>query len=131
MKSWRAFPRCLVSRFSPVVVPVRKGMDFDGYWTEPSGGTRVFTSTRVLLTKPHTLYAHWKKGATIKVRFNACGGTVSPAEDDYVAERPYCELPVPVREHFAFAGWWTEVWMMKRLTPEAIAASATGLRLPG
>jgi len=92
----------------PPFEPVRKGMDFDGYWTEPGGGTRVFTSTRVLLTKPHTLYAHWKKGATIKVRFNACGGTVSPAEDDYVAERPYCELPVPVREHFAFAGWWTE-----------------------
>ena len=83
-------------------------MDFDGYWTEPNGGTRVFTSTQVLLTKPHTLYSHWKKGATIKVRFNACGGTVSPAEDDYVAERPYCELPVPVREHFAFEGWWTE-----------------------
>lgn len=92
----------------PPFEPVRKGMDFDGYWTEPNGGTRVFTSTRVLLTKPHTLYAHWKKGTTIKVRFNACGGTVSPAEDDYVSERPYCELPVPVREHFAFAGWWTE-----------------------
>ena len=92
----------------PPFEPVRKGMDFDGYWTEPGGGTRVFTSTRVLLTKPHTLYAHWKKGTTIKVRFNACGGTVSPAEDDYVSERPYCELPVPVREHFAFEGWWTE-----------------------
>ena len=92
----------------PPFEPVRKGMDFDGYWTEPNGGTRVFTSTQVLLTKPHTLYSHWKKGATIKVRFNACGGTVLPAEDDYVAERPYCELPVPVREHFAFAGWWTE-----------------------
>jgi len=92
----------------PPFEPVRKGMDFGGYWTEPSGGTRVFTSTRVLLTKPHTLYAHWKKDTTIKVRFNACGGTVSPAEDDYVAERPYCELPMPVREHFAFDGWWTE-----------------------
>ena len=92
----------------PPFEPVCKGMDFDGYWTEPNGGTRVFTSTRVLLTKPHTLYAHWKRGTTIKVRFNACGGTVSPDEDDYVAERPYCELPVPVREHFAFAGWWTE-----------------------
>jgi len=92
----------------PPFEPVCKGMDFDGYWTEPGGGTRVFTSTRALLTKPHTLYAHWKKGTTIKVRFNACGGTVSPAEDDYVSERPYCELPVPVREHFVFAGWWTE-----------------------
>ena len=99
----------------PPFEPVRKGMDFDGYWTEPGGGTRVFTSTRVLLTKSHTLYAHWKKGTTIKVRFNACGGTVSPAEDDYVVERPYCELPVPVREHFAFAGWWTEVSGGKRV----------------
>ena len=99
----------------PPFEPVRKGMDFDGYWTEPSGGTRVFTSTRVLLTKPHSLYAHWKKGATIEVRFNACGGTVSPAEDDYVAERPYCELPVPVREHFAFEGWWTEASGGKRV----------------
>ena len=87
--------------------PVLAGYKFMGYWTERTAGSRVTSSTRVTLTKAHTLYAHWRVGARVTVRFNACGGTVQPGEVVYASEAPYGELPEPVREHCRFAGWWT------------------------
>ena len=92
----------------PPFEPVRAGYRFDGYWTEPSAGTRITTSVRVKLTKAHVLYAHWLKGAAVTVRFNANGGAVLPGEGEYVAEAPYGDLPVPTREHYAFEGWFTQ-----------------------
>ena len=45
---------------------------------------------------------------SVTVRFNATGGTVDPEERVYVSEAPFGELPVPVRTHYDFAGWFTE-----------------------
>ena len=87
--------------------PVRPGYKFTGYWTAATGGSRVTSATRVTLTKAHPLYAQWREGQKVTVRFNACGGTVSPGEGSYTSEASYGELPVPTREHFRFAGWWT------------------------
>lgn len=92
----------------PPYNPARRGWKFDGWWTEESGGTRITPSTRVVLAKAHTLYAHWTQGQLITVRFNANGGTVNPGEAEYVADVPYGEFPVPTREHFVFDGWFTE-----------------------
>ena len=92
----------------PPYNPARRGWKFDGWWTDESGGTRITPSTRVVLTKAHTLYAHWTQGQLITVRFNANGGTVNPGEAEYVADVPYGEFPVPTREHFVFDGWFTE-----------------------
>ena len=100
----------------PPFEPLRSGYQFNGYWTEPAAGTRITTSTRVELTKAHTLYAHWLKGAGTKVRFNANGGTVTPAENEYVAGAPYGALPVPTREHYVFDGWFTESRYGTRVT---------------
>jgi len=95
----------------PPYNPKRNGYWFDGWWTEENGGTEIRTTTRVVLTKPHLLYAHWKpipEGQLITIHFNATGGTVVPEEQKYAASEPYCELPVPTREHFTFTGWSTE-----------------------
>jgi len=35
------------------------GHAFDGWWTAPSGGSRVTASTLVTASADHTLYAHW------------------------------------------------------------------------
>ena len=93
----------------PPYYPKREGCVFDGWWTERTGGTRVTASTRVLLAKAHTLYAHWIAGGDVFVRFNATGGTVSPESGIYQTGKPYGGLPVPTREYWDFAGWWTEV----------------------
>ena len=92
----------------PPFEPTRANYKFNGYWTEPSGGTRIFTSTGVKLTKAHTLYAQWIKGSVVTVRFNPNGGTVNPDERNYTAGTPYGSFPVPTREHYVFVGWFTE-----------------------
>ena len=92
----------------PPYEPTRTGYKFNGYWTEPSGGMRIFTSTGVKLTKAHTLYAQWVGGSVVTVRFNPNGGTVIPNKKDYTAGVPYGSFPVPTREHYVFAGWYTE-----------------------
>jgi uncharacterized repeat protein (TIGR02543 family) len=58
---------------SPAAIPVaagipygelpataRAGFLFSGWWTAPSGGQRIDSSTPVSVTGDHTLYAHWE-----------------------------------------------------------------------
>ncbi|MBO7683815.1 MAG: leucine-rich repeat protein [Kiritimatiellae bacterium] len=92
----------------PPFDPVRTGHTFGGWWTSASGGTRVTSSTCVALTKAHTLFARWTVDFPVTVQFNAVGGTVSRPAEEYAAGAVYGILPVPVREHFDFAGWWTQ-----------------------
>ena len=91
----------------PPYEPILGGAKFGGYWTEPSGGTRVTASTAVKLTKAHTLYAHWDVAPSITVRFNANGGTITDDTATYTSGEPYGMLPVATREHYNFAGWYT------------------------
>ena len=48
------------------------------------------------------------EGAERTVTFDAAGGTVDPAEKTVTAGQAYGELPEPTREHYAFAGWYTD-----------------------
>lgn len=51
--------------------PSRNSYDFDGWFTSSSGGSRVYSSTRVTKAYNHTLYAQW----TLKYRYcECCGG---------------------------------------------------------
>jgi len=40
---------------------------FTGWYTEPTGGTRVYASTIANTTEDHTLYAHWEEAPTNNV----------------------------------------------------------------
>jgi uncharacterized repeat protein (TIGR02543 family) len=46
--------------------------------------------------------------ATLTVRFDAQGGTVSPGTTEVAYNSAYGTLPVPTRAGYAFDGWWTE-----------------------
>ena len=91
----------------PPYEPVRPRYTFNGYWTESAAGTRITGSVRVKLTKAHKLYAHWLKGTPVTVRFNANGGSVTPASQT-VASGAVGTLPTPVRYMYVFLGWFTE-----------------------
>ena len=92
----------------PPYEPSWEGTEFDGWWTDPSGGAQIKATTRVNETRDITFYAHWKGvPVAVTVRFNANGGTVTPSEGAYWAGRTYGELPVATREYHRFAGWWT------------------------
>lgn len=57
----------------------------------------------------HVLYAHWTAQAvTHTVTFNPNGGTVSVSTRKVTNGQTYGELPVPEREGYIFAGWYTK-----------------------
>ena len=47
------------SSYGKLPTPTRTGYSFAGWYTSPSGGTRMTSSTTVSLTADQTLYAHW------------------------------------------------------------------------
>ncbi|MBO4480708.1 MAG: InlB B-repeat-containing protein [Alphaproteobacteria bacterium] len=63
-------------------IPTKSGYTFNGYWTQPEGGTRLTTSTGLLGASPRkfnsagTMYAHWTpKSMTITLNDNATVST--------------------------------------------------------
>lgn len=87
-------------------VPTRTYYTFDGWFTEKEGGTQVTAETVLARTDNLQLYAHWTLNSFI-VSFDPNGGTVKMNE-----LRAYCgeslgELPVPTRDYYTFAGWYT------------------------
>ena len=93
----------------PPYEPTLEGFVFDGWWSDPYEGAQIKASVRVNETRDITFYAHWKGApSSITVRFNPNGGTVEPDEGQYYSTLTYETLPVPTREHYKFAGWWTK-----------------------
>lgn len=48
-------------QYSEMKVPAWEGHTFEGWYTEPEGGTKVEGTTVVTATTDHTIYAHWSK----------------------------------------------------------------------
>ena len=59
--------------------PSRDGCAFLGWFTEPSGGTRITSETPVRLTANQTLYAHWV--ATNAPEFSSHGAAVTDVRE--------------------------------------------------
>ena len=47
------------STYGTLPTPTRTGYDFDGWYTQKTGGTKVDENTTVTTAANHTLYAHW------------------------------------------------------------------------
>ena len=54
-----------------------------------------------------TLTAQWE-ARTFEVMFDADGGSVSPSSKTVTYDSPYGDLPIPQKQGFVFAGWWTD-----------------------
>lgn len=63
------------SSYGELPTPNRAGYDFDGWFTEKDGGTKVEASTVVTAAEPHTLYAHWTAHEHC-----ICGGSISAGD---------------------------------------------------
>lgn len=63
------------SPYGTLPTPNRAGYDFDGWFTEKDGGTKVEASTVVTAAEPHTLYAHWAAHEHC-----ICGGSISAGD---------------------------------------------------
>lgn len=49
--------------YSALTTPERVGYDFLGWFTAQTDGEQVTADSKVSITEPQTLYAHWKEGA--------------------------------------------------------------------
>lgn len=86
----------------------RVGYTFDGWYTEPYGGERVTSDSKVNQSNDFTLYAHWKAN-TYKVSFdvNANGATVAASSKNVTYDNVYGTLPTPALPGTTFVGWYT------------------------
>ena len=62
--------------YGALPTPKRVSYRFDGWFTEPDGGTKVEETTVVAIRGNHTLYAHW----TLVHEHCVCGGGVSTGD---------------------------------------------------
>lgn len=90
--------------------PTKPGQTFQGWFREAEGGEPVNEVTVVLAETDHTLYAHWTTKTEFLLTFDPNGGRISPysAEKKIYSGAVYGELPEPIREGYAFLGWFTE-----------------------
>ncbi len=93
--------------YGTMPVPVRSGYDFEGWFTSPHAAALEYKEDSIcLFGGKQILYAHWKESSNAILRFDACGGTVSPSNQTIPRSGTYSSLPTPVRSGYTFDGWF-------------------------
>jgi uncharacterized repeat protein (TIGR02543 family) len=96
--------------YGALATTARVGHTFLGWYTQPDGkGSEVFTDTLVGINADHTLYAKWQAN-TQTITFDVQFGTspeLASIEVTYGTSIDF--LPIPMREHYTFKGWWTGI----------------------
>jgi uncharacterized repeat protein (TIGR02543 family) len=83
----------------------KQGYDFDGWWTEVTGGTKILDSTTV--SDDVTYYAHWIR-LTYTATFDANEGAAQTTSISQLYGEVIGTLPTATRIGYTFDGWWTE-----------------------
>ena len=84
----------------------RTGYDFDGWFTEQTGGTKISDAT-TMPAEDHTYYAHWTI-QTFNITYDLNGGELAQGAsnpDTYTYESADINLAKPSREGYTFLGW--------------------------
>ena len=92
--------------YGTLPVPTNPNGIYQGWWTAPEGGKRVYAGEEVPETAQRTLYAHWKPTKQT-VTFEANGGTCSTKSKIVDVGGTYGTLPVPTNPNGIYKGWWT------------------------
>ncbi len=90
-------------------LPTRMGYEFLGLYDAPEGGSQIVTpmgSCNVQVTKPMTLYAHWR-ALSYTITFVPGEGTLPEGQATMTAlyGETLSIFPVPTREGYDFVGW--------------------------
>lgn len=93
-------------KYGTLPTPTRSTYDFVGWYTSPTGGTRITADTVSTSLYNQTLYAHWEL-KQYTVRFNANGGSCGTSSINAVIGTAPSSLPTATRTGFSFAGWFT------------------------
>ena len=89
-----------------IPIPERENYTFDGWYTGLTDGTEVTSS--YVPTRSQTIHAHWIAKPTNTVTFNPNGGTVNETSRTVVEGQKIGTLPIPVRDGYAFDGWYID-----------------------
>ena len=87
--------------------PTRYGYDFQGWYTEETGGTKVTSDTIMTTESDHNIYAHWRP-ATYTLTVNPNGGILNGTTNNSTFNVAYGSTETilnPTRTGYVFAGW--------------------------
>ena len=102
--------------YGTLPTPEKPGYVFDGWYTELSGGTRIYDTTMLSIPDSHVLYAHWSLD-TYTLNINSMGGSIPTTSgwtndsDNITASKtvtfndPYGTFPTPVKTGHDFVDW--------------------------
>ena len=114
----------------PTPTTTRTGYEFDGWYTEPNGGTKVTSDTVVTITNDQTLYARWVP-ASYEIIYHlevpeeeAAGENASNPNPDTYTYGQGLILSAPSRTTHRFEGWYTDSGYTTPVT--SISPSRTG-----
>lgn len=96
--------------YGDLPTPEKDGFNFDGWYTEASGGSKVTSSTQVSTAKNHVLYARWAVGKYNVTFYFDNGAKPETRSFDFNSSIKYPD--VPEKEGHTFDGWgenYTEV----------------------
>ena len=102
------------SIYGPLPSATRSGYDFEGWYTDKTGGSKVTSKSKLVKDKDHTLYAHWKETEkkSYRITFNGNGEDdeveLSSSETTVNEGGTYGDLPSAKREKYNFQGWFTD-----------------------
>ena len=92
--------------YGELPMPSKVGYSFTGWYTKPSGGTKITPETKMDTKENATLYAQWEIGKYI-ITFDKAGGTGSASSKTVTYGSTYGTLPTLSRTGFTFKGWYT------------------------
>ncbi|HHV09437.1 MAG TPA: InlB B-repeat-containing protein [Clostridiales bacterium] len=95
------------SAYGSLPTPERINYTFNGWYTEPTGGTKISAGTVARIYGTQTLYAQWT-GIGVTITFDVNGGYTSASPRKVYYANTYGTLPAPLRTGHDFLGWYTE-----------------------
>lgn len=93
------------SAYGELPEPMLVGYSFAGWYTAPTGGTKVTSTTTVATASDHTLYAHWTANQYTATFDSNGGSAVSAITKAYGSALG--TLPTPTKDSYTFKGWFT------------------------
>ena len=110
------------SEIGELPIPERTGYSFGGWYTDDETYQNEVTETSVFNVTTE-IYARWLENITIT--FNANDGTVIPSSKTFPAGTEIGELPIPEKEGFDFAGWYTDDGTYQNVVTESTVFNTT------
>ena len=99
--------------YGELPIPKRKGYRFCWWSYANTGGSNIYSNTKVSVGNNHTLYAYWI-GESYKTVFDPNGGKIKVGKYEYdeyanyyTYDQKYQSLLTPTRPGYEFIGWYT------------------------